>query len=78
MKLLKLLILMQLINPVIRLYLFFYISVSKKLNERNSHLHMFFKIGALENFAIFTEKHLCWSLFLIKFVALKAILGPKV
>ena len=24
---------------------------------------MFFKIGALNNFAIFTETHLCWSLF---------------
>ena len=27
---------------------------------------MFFKIGVLKNFAIFTEKHLCWSLFLRK------------
>ena len=27
---------------------------------------MFFKIGVLTNFAIFTGKHLCWSLFLIK------------
>ena len=27
---------------------------------------MFFKIGTLENFAIFTGKHLCWGLFLIK------------
>ena len=27
---------------------------------------MFFKIGVLKNFAIFTGKHLCWSLFLIK------------
>ena len=25
---------------------------------------MFFKIGVLENFSIFTGKHLCWSLFL--------------
>ena len=24
---------------------------------------MFFKIGVLKNFAIFTGKHLCWSLF---------------
>ena len=29
---------------------------------------MFFKIGALENFAHFTEKHLRWSLFLIKII----------
>ena len=27
---------------------------------------MFFKIGAIKNFANFTEKHLCRSLFLIK------------
>ena len=27
---------------------------------------MFFKIAVLENFAIFTGKHLCSSLFLIK------------
>ena len=27
---------------------------------------MFFKIGVLKNFAIFTGKHPCWSLFLIK------------
>ena len=35
----------------------FYISVSKKLNERSSHLYKFFKISVLENFAIFTGKH---------------------
>ena len=27
---------------------------------------MFFKIGALKNFAILPGKHLCWSLFLRK------------
>ena len=27
---------------------------------------MFFRIGVLQNFANFTGKHLCWSLFLIK------------
>ena len=26
----------------------------------------FFKIGVLKNYTIFTGKHLCWSLFLIK------------
>ena len=31
---------------------------------RSSCWQMFFKIGVLNNFAIFTE-HLCWSLFLI-------------
>ena len=36
---------------------------------RSSRSQMFFKIGVLKNFAIFTEKHLCWSLFLIKLQA---------
>ena len=30
---------------------------------------MFFEIGVLENFSIFNIKHLCWSLFLIKWQA---------
>ena len=33
---------------------------------------MFFKKGVLKNFAVFTEKHLCWSLFLIKLQAFRA------
>ena len=33
---------------------------------RNSRTQLFFKIVVLKNFAIFTEKHLCWSLFLAK------------
>ena len=32
---------------------------------------MFFEIGVLKNFAIFTGKHLWWSLFLIKLKAFK-------
>ena len=36
---------------------------------RSSRSQMFFKIGVLKNFAIFAEKHLCWSLFLIKLQA---------
>ena len=32
----------------------------------NSHSLMFCKIGVYKNFAIFTEKHMCWSLLLIK------------
>ena len=35
-------------------------------NVRSSRLEMLFEIDVLKNFAIFTEKHLCWSLFLIK------------
>ena len=30
---------------------------------RSSHLQMIFKICVLENFTIFTGKHLCWSHF---------------
>ena len=33
---------------------------------------MFFKIDILKNFAMFTGKHLCWSLFLIKTQSFKA------
>ena len=38
----------------------------KLLTVRSSRSQMFFKMGALKNPAIFTEKHLCWSLFLTK------------
>ena len=36
---------------------------------RSSRLQMFFNTGALKNFAIFTGKHLCWNLFLLKLQA---------
>ena len=36
---------------------------------RSIHSQMFFKIGVLKYFSIFTGKHLCWSLFLIKFIS---------
>ena len=36
--------------------------------ERSSRWQMFFKIGALKNFANFTEKHLSWGLFITKFI----------
>ena len=39
---------------------------------RSSRSQMFFKIGALKTFAIFTAKHLCWSLFLMKLQAWRA------
>ena len=37
--------------------------------QRSSLWQMFFKIGVLKYFVIFTRKHLCWSLFLIKLQA---------
>ena len=40
-----------------------FIHVGKRLNGRSQ---MFFKTGVLKNFAIFTGKQLCWSLFLMK------------
>ena len=36
------------------------------ITPRGSRSQMFFKIGVLKNFANFTGKNLCWSLFLIK------------
>ena len=38
---------------------------------RGSRWQMFFKIGVLKNFANNTGKHLCWSLFLIRFQAFR-------
>ena len=38
----------------------------KITSDRSNCLQMFFKTGDLKNSAIFTTKHLCWSLFLIK------------
>ena len=38
---------------------------------RSSRSQIFLKIGVLKNFANFTEKHLCSSLFLIKLQALR-------
>ena len=37
---------------------------------RSSHSQMFYKITAPKNFANFTGRHLCWSLFLIRLQAL--------
>ena len=38
---------------------------------RSNRSQMFFKIGALTNFAIFKGKRFCWSLFLIKLQAFR-------
>ena len=44
---------------------------SHNKNFRSSRLQMFFKIGVLKNFVIFTGKRLCWSFFLTKLQALR-------
>ena len=47
--------------------LFCFVPNKKKYQPyRSSHRRCSVKKGALKNFAIFTEKHLCWNLFLIK------------
>ena len=38
---------------------------------RSSRSQMFFKVGVHKNVANFTEKHLCWSLFVIKLQAFR-------
>ena len=38
---------------------------------KSSRSQMFFKIGVFKNFKIFTGKHLCWSLFLLKLQAFR-------
>ena len=40
------------------------------MGRRSSRFQMFLEIDSLKNFAIFTRKHLRWSLFLIKMQAL--------
>ena len=40
---------------------------------RSSHSPMFLKIGVLKKFAIFTGKHLCWSLFSIKLLCFRPV-----
>ena len=39
---------------------------NQKLRVQEQPSQMFFKIGAVKNLAMFTGKHLCWNLFLIK------------
>ena len=36
-----------------------------RVRHWSSRSQLFFKIGVLKNFAIFTGKHMCWSIFLI-------------
>ena len=44
----------------------------RNLLRRSSRSQMFFKIGVLKNFVIFTAKYLCWDLFSIKLQACRA------
>ena len=44
----------------------FFISHFSSLTLSWRRLLSFFEIGVLKNFTLFTGKHLCWSLFLIK------------
>ena len=55
----------------ISMYLEVEATQSRAAGYRSSRSHMFFKIGVFKNFAIFTEKHLCLSLFFNKFARLR-------
>ena len=44
-------------------------TLKKNTILRSIRLQIFFKIGAVKNFANSTRKHLCWSLFLIELQA---------
>ena len=54
-------------------------SVNLEIEQcRSSRSEILFKTGVLKNYAIFTEKYLCWSLFLNKVAGLRpAILLKK-
>ena len=45
--------------------------------SKSSRLQMLFKISSIKNFAIFTGKHLCWGLFLIKLQAYRPTIFLK-
>ena len=59
----------QCILPFKRIFNLVWIGISW-----SSRSQMFFKIGVLKNCAIFTEKHLCWTLFLIKMQVCRSLL----
>ena len=48
-----------------------YYKLKKCLNSRSSHQRCSIEKAVLKNFAIFTGKHLCWSLLLIDLRALR-------
>ena len=56
-------------------FYFYFISIWLSVTLKNFAVYrtsceqMFLKIGVLNKFAIFTGKHLCWSIFLIKLEA---------
>ena len=60
-------------SPIIvsgyRLYFLYYFFHFESIKLRSSRSQMSFKIEIFKNFAIFTGKHLCWSLFVIKLPA---------
>ena len=41
------------------------------ISERYYEKQVFYKKSCIKHFAIFTGKHLCWSIFLIKFIKKK-------
>ena len=54
-------------NLIFRNLLTNYLNLTKEqIQKQQLTEQMFFEIGALENYAIFGGKHLCWSVFLIK------------
>ena len=55
----------------IRLCLLYYFFHFESIKFRSSRWQMSIKKEVFKNFAIFTGKHLCWSLFVIKLPAYK-------
>ena len=44
---------------------------------KNQAPEVFYKKAVLKNFSVFTGKHLCWSLFLIKLQAFRSATSLK-
>ena len=52
-----------------------FLKISQNSQENTGVVVFFFRIDVLKNFSIFTRKHLCWSLFLVKLQIWKQIRG---
>ena len=48
------------------------------INNNKQSSEMFYKKAILKNLAIFTEKHLCWSLFSIKLQVFRPVTLLKI
>ena len=59
------------ISEYVSVFFYFYIFHFESIKFRSRRSQMSFERDVFKSFTIFTGKHLCWSLFVIKFPAFK-------